>query len=53
VKLLHIDEDRVIHEQTIVKNLGRVRDVQTGPDGAIYVVLNNPDKVIRLTPMVD
>jgi glucose/arabinose dehydrogenase len=53
VKLLHIDEDRVIHEQTIVKNLGRVRDVQTGPDGAIYVVLNNPDKVIRLTPIVD
>jgi glucose/arabinose dehydrogenase len=51
VKLLHIDEDRVIHEQTILKNLGRVRDVQTGPDGAVYVVLNNPDKAIRLTPI--
>ena len=53
VKLLHIVGDRVIHEQTIVKNLGRVRDVCTGPDGAVYVVLNNPDKVIRLTPMVE
>lgn len=51
VKLLHIEGNRVIHEQTIVKNLGRVRDVSTGPDGAVYVVLNNPDKVIRLTPM--
>lgn len=51
VKLLHIEGDRVIHEQTIVKNLGRVRDVTTGPDGAVYVVLNNPDKVIRLTPI--
>ena len=51
VKLLQIYEDRVIHEQTILKNLGRVRDVSTGPDGAIYVVLNNPDKVIRLTPL--
>lgn len=51
VKLLHIEDDRVIHEQTIVKNLGRVRDVSTGPDGAIYVVLNNPDKVIRLSPV--
>ena len=50
VKLLHIHEGRVIHEQTIVKNLGRVRDVTAGPDGAVYVVLNNPDKVIRLTP---
>ena len=50
VRLLQIHEDRVIHEETIVKNLGRVREVQTGPDGAIYVVLNSPDKVIRLTP---
>jgi glucose/arabinose dehydrogenase len=53
VKLLHIVGDRVIHEQTIVKNLGRVRDVSTGPDGAVYVVLNNPDKVIRLTPILE
>jgi len=53
VKLLHIEGDRVIHEQTIVKNLGRVRDVQTGPDGAVYVVLNNPDQVIRLTPWTE
>jgi glucose/arabinose dehydrogenase len=44
VKLLHIEDNRVIHEQSIVKNLGRVRDVQTGPDGAVYVVLNNPTK---------
>jgi glucose/arabinose dehydrogenase len=51
VRLLQIHEGRVIHEETIVKNLGRVRDVQTGPDGAIYIVLNNPDKVIRLTPL--
>ena len=51
LKLLHIEGDRVIHEQTILKNLGRVRDVSTGPDGAVYVVLNNPDKVIRLSPI--
>ncbi len=37
-------------EEVIVKNLGRVRDVTTGPDGAIYVVLNGPDAVIRLSP---
>jgi glucose/arabinose dehydrogenase len=53
VKLLHIENNRVIHEQTIVKNLGRVRDVQTGPDGAVYVVLNNTDKVVRLTPVLE
>ena len=50
VRLLQIEKDRVVHEEVIVKNQGRVRDVSTGPDGAIYVVLNNPGTVIRLTP---
>ena len=48
VQLLDIVDDRVIYRQPILKNYGRVRDVTTGPDGAIYVVLNNPDQVIRL-----
>nr|MBD3621347.1 PQQ-dependent sugar dehydrogenase [Sunxiuqinia sp.] len=50
VRLLQIEEDRVVHEQVIFKGAGRVRDVSTGPDGAIYVVLNNPGKVVRLAP---
>lgn len=50
VRLLQIEEDRVVHEEVIVKNQGRVRDVSTGPDGAIYVVLNKPGTVLRLTP---
>ena len=47
VSLLNIEDDRVMHEEVILKNAGRVRDVSTGPEGAIYVVLNKPDKVIR------
>ncbi|WP_297085632.1 PQQ-dependent sugar dehydrogenase [uncultured Draconibacterium sp.] len=50
VRLLQIEGERVVHEEVIVKNQGRVRDVSTGPDGAIYVVLNKPGTVIRLTP---
>ena len=50
VRLLHIEKDRVMHQEVILKGAGRVRDVSTGPDGAIYVVLNKPGKVIRLTP---
>jgi aldose sugar dehydrogenase len=49
VRLLTLSNERVIHEETILKNAGRVRDVSTGPDGAIYVVLNNPDTVVRLS----
>ncbi|HYQ59097.1 MAG TPA: PQQ-dependent sugar dehydrogenase [Draconibacterium sp.] len=50
VRLLQIENDRVVHQEVIVKNQGRVRDVSTGPEGAIYVVLNNPGTVIKLTP---
>lgn len=50
VRLLSLEGDRVMHQEVIVKNQGRVRDVSTGPDGAIYVVLNKPGTVLRLTP---
>ena len=50
IQLLDIEKDRVMYLQTIIKNGGRVRDLCTGPDGAIYVVLNNPDILIRMSP---
>jgi glucose/arabinose dehydrogenase len=50
VSILDIEENRVLHEEIILKNFGRVRDVACGPDGAIYVVLNKPGKILRLTP---
>jgi glucose/arabinose dehydrogenase len=50
VRLLNVEDDRVMHQEVILKGAGRVRDVSTGPDGAIYVVLNNPGKVVRLSP---
>jgi glucose/arabinose dehydrogenase len=50
VRLLHIEDERVMHEEVILKGEGRVRDVSTGPEGAIYVVLNSPGKVVKLTP---
>lgn len=51
VRLLRIEGDRVLHQETILKNVGRVRSVNTGPDGAIYVVTNSPNAVLRLTPI--
>ena len=50
VRLLDIEDNRVMHEEVILKNAGRVRDVVCGPDGAIYVVLNNPGTILRLVP---
>lgn len=53
VDVVTVAEDRVLHSETVVKNLGRVRDVAVGPEGAVYVVLNGPGRVIRLTPIQD
>lgn len=40
----------VSERETLVRGLGRVRDVVCGPDGTVYVVLNGPDRVLRLAP---
>lgn len=50
IRLLEIVEGKVPSQEVILKGVGRVRDLKMGPEGAIYVVLNNPDIVLRLTP---
>lgn len=50
VRLLDIEDNRVLHQETIIKDAGRVRDVSSAPDGSIYIVLNNPDEILRLVP---
>jgi len=50
IRLLDVKEDRILHDQVILKNAGRVRDITVGPDGALYVVLNLPHTILRLTP---
>jgi len=49
VRLLTIADNRIMHDEVIMKNVGRVRDVAPGPDGAVYVVMNDPDVVLKLT----
>lgn len=49
VSLLDIEADRVMHQEVILKNFGRVRDIGLDPDGNVYVVVNRPDRVIRLS----
>ena len=48
VRLIEVDGERYIGEATLIEGKGRVRDVTTGPDGAIYVAL--PTKIVRLSP---
>ena len=46
-----IEGEQVIDEENLLKGYGRIRDVKFGPDGALYLALNNPGAIVRLTPV--
>lgn len=48
VDRIRVREGKVVEVERVFSGLGRVRDVASGPGGAVYVVLNGPDKVVRL-----
>jgi aldose sugar dehydrogenase len=45
-----IENDHVIHQEILLKDMGRVRDVKFGPDGALYLLMNDQDAVFRIVP---
>jgi glucose/arabinose dehydrogenase len=47
---LEIEEGEVVKSSVVMKGAGRVRDVASGPDGYLYLVLNGPDRIVRLVP---
>ncbi|HSU51086.1 MAG TPA: PQQ-dependent sugar dehydrogenase [Segetibacter sp.] len=50
LRRLVIVNDKVIKQEMIMKGYGRVRDIKTCPDGSMYVLLNKPDMILRITP---
>ena len=51
IERLRIGPDGVEEREVILKSQGRVRDIKTGPDGFIYVILeNNGSRLVRLVP---
>ncbi len=46
-----LDGDRVTEQEVLFRGIGRVRAVQTGPDGFVYVCLEGPGRVVRLAPV--
>ena len=51
IKRLELDGEKVVSEEVFFKGIGRIRDINTASDGSIYVVINNPHAVVRLTPV--
>ncbi|MEM6911293.1 MAG: PQQ-dependent sugar dehydrogenase [Verrucomicrobiota bacterium] len=49
VRRLRLDPaGQLIEEEVLLKGIGRVRAVEVGPDGAVYLAINNPDQIFRL-----
>jgi aldose sugar dehydrogenase len=48
LRRIEVKDGKRVNEELIFKNLGRIRHVIAGPDGALYVLL--PKRIARLTP---
>jgi glucose/arabinose dehydrogenase len=47
---IRVCNGQAITDEVLLSGLGRIRDVRTGPDGFLYLVLNQPDRIVRLIP---
>src|SRR5688500_9470162 len=53
---LTLDGQRVVNRETLVQQMGRIRDVRQGPDGYIYLVTDDreggkPTPIFRMEPI--
>jgi glucose/arabinose dehydrogenase len=52
---LTLRDRKVVNEETLVQQIGRIRDVRQGPDGYIYLVIEDesgkPTPVLRMEPV--
>jgi len=46
-----LDSHEVVHQEQILDGPGRVRNVKQGPDGYIYVALENPGRILKIVPV--
>jgi aldose sugar dehydrogenase len=52
---LTVEGQRIVNEETLVPQMGRIRDVRQGPDGFIYLVTDDrdgkPTPILRMEPV--
>tara|TARA_R100000005_G_scaffold95556_2_gene77490 strand:+ start:4904 stop:6076 length:1173 start_codon:yes stop_codon:yes gene_type:complete len=53
--LLGLQDGKVVHEETLARDIGRLRDVREGPDGYIYLAVDDrsaePSGIVRMEPV--
>jgi glucose/arabinose dehydrogenase len=50
---IDIENNRLVRRETLVAGLGRIRDIEQGPDGDIYLLLEHSagGRIVRLVPV--
>jgi aldose sugar dehydrogenase len=46
-----VQNNEVVHEEILLRDIGRVRNVDMGPDGYVYVAVETPGAIFRLIPV--
>ena len=46
-----LKDNKVISEEILFKNIGRIRDVRMASDGYLYIAVESPGIIYRLTPI--
>ncbi len=45
-----LEGHKVVKEEVVLKESGRVREIKTAPDGSVYVLIDQRGMILRLTP---
>ena len=53
--VMHVDleDGKVVGEEKVFEDAGRVRDVRQGPDGNIYIATETENGIIRVSPATE
>jgi glucose/arabinose dehydrogenase len=50
---MEVVDNKVVHTETLLEDLARFRDIEIGPQGELYVLLEHAtgSRIIRLVPI--
>ncbi|UKM64387.1 PQQ-dependent sugar dehydrogenase [Flavobacteriaceae bacterium GSB9] len=51
LRRIRINDGQVVEQEIILKGMGRIRDVRTGPDGTIYILTDDPARLLQMVPV--
>lgn len=51
LNLCYLDGNKVVSEEILLKNIGRLRNVKQGPDGFLYIGVEGPGRIYKLVPV--